>query len=214
MIITYDWEFLERGGELPIIPISLGMVREDGERLYLINGELPLSQLARHPWIQHNVVPYLPITMQFSATMDSASSIIEWDATHPDYEARVGLDEFRARVIEFTRVEKPQLWGYYAAYDHVVLAQLFGTMDDYPAHLPQFTRDIMQYWEALGRPQLPRQPLSIHHALHDAQWNMEALEALQEAEMLGAGKLHDPEDVVIEHYTVEVVDDGPESQSP
>ncbi len=214
MIITFSLELLERGGELPIIPLSLGMVREDGERLYLINGELPLSQLARHPWIQHNVVPYLPITMSFSATMDSASSIIEWDANHPDYAARVNLDEMRNRVIEFTHVDKPQLWSYYASYAHVALGQLFGTRDEWPAHLPQHVNELVQYWDSVGRPQLPRQPLSIHHALHDAQWNMEVYWAISEAEMLGAGKLHDPEDVLIEHYTVEVVDDGSESQSP
>jgi hypothetical protein len=179
MIITYDWEFIERGAELPIVPISLGMVREDGERLYLVNGEMPLSQLARHPWLQHNVVPYLPIKMQFSATMDAANSIIEWDPEHTDYNVRVGLDEMRHRVQEFTYCESVELWGYYAAYDHVVLGQLFGTMTEWPSHLPQFTRDIMQEWERLGRPPLPRQPASIHHALHDAQWNMEALQSLQ-----------------------------------
>lgn len=179
MKIAYDWEFIERGAELPIVPISLGMVREDGERLYLVNGEMPLSQLARHPWLQHNVLPYLPIKMQFSATMDSAASIIEWDPTHPDYGARVGLDEMRHRVSEFTYVEAPELWGYYAGYDHVVLAQLFGTMTDWPNHLPQFTRDIMQEWERLDRPPLPHQPMSIHHALHDAQWNMDAIRAIE-----------------------------------
>lgn len=195
MIITYDWEFLERGPELPIIPISLGMVREDGERLYLINGEVQLSALVRHPFVQMNVVPYLPVKMELDHTADYTGGIVEWDPTHPDYSARVGLDEMRHRVLEFTYFTEPELWGYYAAYDHVVLAQLFGTMGEFPTQLPMFTRDVMQEWDRLGRPPLPPQPASIHHALHDAVWTMEAVQALKLAERERSGGDASPADV-------------------
>ena len=190
MKIAYDWEFLERGPDVPIVPISLGMVREDGERLYLINGEMPLSTLVRAPWLQLNVLPYLPLTITSDHTANYTGSIIEWDAEHHDYPYRVGLDEMRHRVREFTDVDKPELWTYYGAYDHVLLAQLFGTMTDWPQHLPMYSNDVMQDWNRLGRPQLPATE-AMHHALHDAQWTLDCVRALALFEL--AADAHDEE---------------------
>ena len=39
---------------------------------------------------------------------------------------------------------KPELYGYYSAYDHVVLCWLFGHMIDLPKGFPMFTNDIQQ----------------------------------------------------------------------
>lgn len=183
MIVTYDWEFLERGPELPIIPISLGMVRSDGAELYLISEEAPLSAIARHPWLQMNVVPHLPMKMELDHTPNYTGGIIEWDPEHPDYSSRASLDAMRAQVREFLDVdpERLELWGYYAAYDHVLLAQLFGTMVDLPYGIPMYTHDIMQ--EARRQGGVPLPPMStvgVHHALHDARWTMEAYKWLHE----------------------------------
>jgi hypothetical protein len=178
MKIAYDWEFLERGPDMPIVPISLGMVREDGERLYLINGEMPLSALVRAPWLQVNVIPYLPLKVEADHTANYTGAIIEWDPTHHDYVYRVGLDEMRHKVRVFTEeAGEVELWTYYGAYDHVLLAQLFGTMNEWPGHLPMYSNDIMQDWNRLGRPELPPSE-NMHHALHDAQWNMDCIRAL------------------------------------
>ena len=42
-----------------------------------------------------------------------------------------------------------------AAYDHVVLAQLWGDMRALPREIPRFTHELRQRWEAAGSPRVP-----------------------------------------------------------
>ena len=51
--------------------------------------------------------------------------------------------------------EQLELWAWYAAYDHVVLAQLWGAMPALPREIPRFTKDLRQLWDDRGRPTLP-----------------------------------------------------------
>ena len=48
-----------------------------------------------------------------------------------------------------------ELWAWYAAYDHVALAQLWGAMPALPRAIPRFTKDLRQLWDDRGRPPLP-----------------------------------------------------------
>lgn len=64
-----------------------------------------------------------------------------------------------------------ELWADYGAYDHVVLAQLFGTMMDLPDGVPMFTHELRQLWEDAGRPEEPEQQ-DEHNALADARYGM------------------------------------------
>lgn len=170
MRIYYDTEFIERGPSLPIELISVGMVREDGETLYLINADVSISQIARHPWLALNVWPTLPLA-------NPNNNILTWDEEHEDYPRVVGLDTLAAKVLEFVG-DEPELWAYYGAYDHVVLAQMYGTMDQLPPSVPMYTNDVVQEWNRQGRPQLPPQLSVQHHALEDALWVKEAHEFL------------------------------------
>lgn len=168
MRIFYDCEFVERGRELPIQLVSIGMVDEDGRRLYRINEEC-LSAVTRHPWLNKFVVPFLPIATP-------VQGIFEWDTKHEEYEFVSALDRLAADVLEFIRaVPNPELWAYYGAYDHVVLCQLFGSMAELPAGVPMFTHDLQQHWEMFGygRP-LPAEPWNAHHAMYDAEWCRDA----------------------------------------
>ena len=185
MKIFYDTEFIERGPSLPIELVSIGMVREDGETLYLINADVSLSALVRHPWLQMNAVPYLPINI------GQDGFILSWDPEHPDYGRVRGLDAIAPEVREFCTAGETdtELWAYYGAYDHVVLAQTFGTMADYPAGMPMYTNDIMQLWHSLGGPSnvlLHGRSEGLwpeHNALWDAKWVKKAYEALIEYQM-------------------------------
>ena len=89
-------------------------------------------------------------------------------------------------------ITKPELYGYYSAYDHVVFCWLFGLMKDLPGGFPMYTRDLKQtiddwlltkgshevrsigFENALERlkkhPDYPKQE-NDHHALSDAKWN-------------------------------------------
>lgn len=140
MRIFYDTEFLEDGKTIDLI--SIGMIDEGGNELYLVNRDAVWERIRADDWLMANVVPHLPPT-------DSKC----W-ASH---------DEIRSRVAGFCG-EKPEFWADYAAYDHVALCQLFGKMIDIPGGWPYFTHDIQS--AALGVRHLVNLPSS--HTEHDA----------------------------------------------
>lgn len=175
MKIMYDTEFLETGSANPILFISIGMVREDGAEYYAVNGSISYGWqrvIRDDPWLGPNVWAHLP-----HATSDDHDEVI--DDEHPDVK-RVGLignevSEFCAEGLAVG--ERAELWAYYAAYDHVVLAQLFGRMVDLPLHMPMYTHDIVQEADRQDV-QLPGALGDEHHALADARWNVVAWKAL------------------------------------
>ncbi len=180
MKIWYDWEFLEDGRTIE--PISLGMVADDGRELYLINREAPLSDLLDHEWLMANVVPYLPLARKdgFVRVRSQGRNYPEpyWNVDDPDYVTHVrSLPVFREEVRAFLDACRPvELWGYYSAYDHVRLAQLFGPMIDRPQSMPMFTHDLMQLLShaGLSEDDLPPAPQDAHNALSDARWTRDA----------------------------------------
>jgi hypothetical protein len=171
MRIFYDCEFVERGRDLPIQLVSIGLVREDGRELYRINPEC-LSNVSKHPWLSVNVAPYLPIK--------ASPGILEWDESHPEYQyVSMSLDNLITDVLAFIQdTPDVQLWAYYSAYDHVVLCQLFGSMAELPAGVPMFTFDLQQLIETRPYVALPAEPWKIHHAMDDARWTRDAYAAV------------------------------------
>lgn len=150
MRIWFDTEFIEDGKTIDLI--SIGMVREDGETLYLENSQCNLFRAS--PWVKENVIPHLQGGIRLKNRHD-----IAW-------------------CVQKFAGEKPEFWGYYADYDWVVLCQLFGTMMDLPDGWPMYCRDIKQLCDMLGNPKLPEQGKGEHHALADAKWNRRAYEHL------------------------------------
>jgi hypothetical protein len=169
--LFYDCEFVERGRDLPIQLVSIGMIREDGTELYRINPE-SLSNVSKHPWLSVNVGPYLPIK--------ASPGILEWDEQHPEYQyVSMSLDNLITDVLAFIQgTPNVELWAYYGAYDHVVLCQLFGSMAELPAGVPMFTHDVQQLIEVRPQVKLPAEPWKIHHALDDARWARDAFNAV------------------------------------
>lgn len=194
MKIFIDLEFVERGRDLPMQIISIGMIRDDGLEFYRINPEC-LSNVAKHPWLSVNVAPYLP--------MHSPSpGIIAWDEAHEEYKyvAR-SLDELIAETLVFVRdTPNVELWSYYGQYDHVVFHQLFGSMDQQPAGVPMFTRDLQEL--VLNNPgvELPPEPWRIHHAMEDARWTRLAHGVLigEQLPMLTAEVIETDDAVIVE----------------
>lgn len=178
MRVFYDAEFVERGPQLPIQPISFGFVAEDGRELYVINEE-SLSNLMRHPWLSVNVAPSLPI---MDDQRGEGHFITQWDPEHADYPNVLALDFLVQQVHQFLlSVPELELWAYYSAYDHVVLCQLFGSMADLPPGIPMWTHELQQVIESDPQVQLPPQPLVAHHALLDARWNRDTFQALEQS---------------------------------
>lgn len=156
MRFFYDTEFLERGPEHPLVLISLGVVAEDGRELYLLNRDFDPTLV--NAFVRENVLPLLP------------------PGTDPAWRSR---GEIAAELRAFVGEEAPEWWGYCAAYDHVLLCQLFGDMDGLPAGWPYFTHELAQLLEASGSPELPARGDDAHHALADARWIRAVWQELQ-----------------------------------
>lgn len=180
--VFYDTEFIENGVTIELI--SIGMVTEDGRELYLINSECDWSKAS--DWVQENVISKLEPTpanfVPHREIRDRVLAFLGWRTRREIAEEEVGhlltLDYFKDRDLDAHELRRParklELWGYYSAYDHVALCQLFGTMMNLPKGMPMYTRDLKQWCAQMGDPPLPEQGKGEHDALADARWNREA----------------------------------------
>ena len=177
MKVFYDTEFLERGQGFPIYPISIGLVREDGEEYYAVNRNAPWAAIVQHEWLRENVLPHLPGKLGLAGEF----SKFDLDLSHPDvkpmHQIALDLEEFlfQAAVADNPEDDEFELWAYYCSYDHVVLAQLFGRMVDMPSWAPYYTHDLKVAQRLLAPGfRFPEQSTSEHHALNDAKWVRDA----------------------------------------
>jgi hypothetical protein len=161
----YDCEFIEDGRAIDLV--SIGVVDEHGREFYAISTEFDPAPAV--PWVRRNVLDRLP------------------SPGHPAWRSRARIrDDLYAFLIEplaagggaTGRPPELELWAWYAAYDHVVLAQLWGRMPDLPREIPRFTKDLRQLWDDRGRPLLPQSQEQRHDALVDARHNLARWRAL------------------------------------
>lgn len=165
----YDTEFIEDGHTIDLI--SIGVVAEDGRTYYAISKAFNAKKASA--WVQANVLAHLPPrNVNFSDV--SVSPRLKEESR-----AWKNRRDIREDLLQFIGDDpKPELWGYYADYDHVALCQLFGRMIDLPKGWPMYTRDLKQWCDQLGNPKLPKQGEDEHHALADARWNKQVFEFL------------------------------------
>lgn len=154
----YDTEFIEDGSTIELI--SIGIVAEDGREYYAVSTEFDAARA--NDWVRDNVLDKLP------------------EAGHQAWKP---LAVIRDEVFSFLTAAHtdPELWAWVGAYDHVVLAQLWGDMRGLPRDLPRYTRELKQYWIMAGRPRLPKLPDGNHDALVDARHNAKKFRACAEA---------------------------------
>ena len=166
----YDWEFQEqqdpKTGLTTIFPISLGMVGDDGRELYLVNKTYfrwEFDGLVKtSDWVEKNVIDHISSTdmTQCGYEFEEFGAIIQ----------NFIEDTFDGKVTDRGYVE---LWGYFSAYDHVCLAQCFGSMIQLPDSIPMHTQDLKQL---VGKRTIGFVPEDEHHALSDARWNKKVWE--------------------------------------
>lgn len=165
-LYSYDTEFLEDGKTIELI--SIGIVADDGREYYAVNSDAPWKRIAKHQWLVENVVPSLPELFGDSRMYYGRKGPLGIvDFQHRDFKPKTQIaDEVRAFLLAGT---KPELWAYFAAYDHVALCQLWGTMVDLPAGIPMWTHDLKQEIDRLVAAP-PEQADGHHNALDDARW--------------------------------------------
>jgi len=157
----YDTEFIEDGHTIELI--SIGVVAEDGREYYAVSCEFDPDRAGR--WVRTHVLPKLPPPA--SQAWRSRRRI------RADLEDFLGVD----------RGEPIELWAWVAAYDHVVLCQLWGTMTELPAPIPRFTHELRQLWEDRGRPRLPPRSADSHDALVDARDQLRRFQVITGTEL-------------------------------
>lgn len=156
-LIFYDWEFDAETNPEVIEPISLGAVTDDGQEFYAINRDFHWDS-CKSEWLKENVQSQLilPDIAYLELSKDNFKRyLMGWLAS--------SFESLPAG-------ERLKLVGYYADYDHVCLSQRFGTMMQLPPSMPMWTRDLKQWCDDLGNPELPEQGKGEHHALLDARW--------------------------------------------
>ncbi|KAA2256543.1 polyadenylate-specific 3'-exoribonuclease AS [Solihabitans fulvus] len=152
MRFFYDCEFIEDGVTIDLV--SIAVVDEEGREFYAVSTGFDPERAG--PWVRQNVLPKLP------------------PPANPAWRSRARI---REDLLEFvggkgTNRDDIELWAWFAAYDHVALAQLWGAMPALARELPRFTRDLRQRWEDVGKPKLPQAPTDAHDALADARHNL------------------------------------------
>jgi hypothetical protein len=156
----YDCEFIEDGRTIDLV--SIGVVDEYDREFYAVSTEF--DDRPAVPWVRKHVLDQLP------------------SPADPAWRSRARIrDDLQAFLFEPVRDrprEKIELWAWYAAYDHVALAQLWGAMPALPREIPRFTKDLRQLWDDRGRPPLPAAEAARHDALVDARHNLARWRAL------------------------------------
>lgn len=178
---TYDTEFLDDGMTIDLISFG-GVCLGDGRVYYAVNLDVDWERVVHNRWLRDNVVPHLPL---IKGTEDLEFPILDWGSP------LVKLKETIAREVKQfltadgndpTARNVRELWAYFASYDHVALAQLWGPMMNLPSGIPMFTRDIKDWCVRLGDPSLPAQMGGEHSAFADAQHNAVVMRYLDDLE--------------------------------
>src|SRR3954447_3431917 len=154
----YDTEFIEDGTTIDLV--SIGVVDETGREFYAVSTEFDPDKAI--PWVRRNVLDKLP------------------PPADPAWRSR---ERIREELLAFLTGpgEEIELWAWFASYDHVALAQLWGAMPALPRSIPRFTRELRQRWDDAGQPPLPPKPGGTHDALVDARYNLERWNAIEAA---------------------------------
>lgn len=177
--IFYDIEFYEIGLEEFIRFISLGVVCEDGEKLYLIiNNLYVFNRVNENLWLVENVISYLLVKQ-------NGDGSFFWDIQYFDYvrvlfnEVIVGL--WRDFVLDYDECDyfdKFELWVYYGVYDYVVVSQFFGCMIDLLDDMLMYMMDLKQCWYIEGMFVFFLLEGLEYNVFDDVMWNKVVLEYL------------------------------------
>ena len=159
-----DLEFNEIQDKIDLI--SIGIKCDDGRKFY---AEVPINIISKdfNKWVKDNVLPHLEY-------YNTRTKIPHYNNDPNDMEIYADREFIKTKLLEFIKKDDKniQFWGYYADYDWVLFAWIFGQMIDLPEYFPMYCNDIKQLAEELGNPKI-KDPENEHNALADAIWNEE-----------------------------------------
>lgn len=170
----YDFEFEDNGK--CIIPISLGIVSDDDRRLYLINQEYAQTyhDLEGYEWRGESSVITPWLCQNVMNKIEPEDVLL--DGYPYDNWGNLVLD-FISDSGRYTSRDEIELVGWYAAYDHVALSQIWGSMMSLPEPIPMFTRELEDFRKGQLTPARNKEELPEHHALFDAIYQKQIYDA-------------------------------------
>lgn len=193
----FDTEFHEHAYNLvgvgkvnTIDLISIGIVREDGESLYLIANDFDLKKAWENEWLNENVLK--GIYEEMTSSMYENPPDLDLDLMKYLLKTYAkSREQIAKEVLAFVgEDEAPEFYAYYADYDWVVFCWLFGRMMELPEKFPMYCRDLKQMLDEKAI--CYEQPVEMlkedcrfppqeneHNALADAKWNKSLYEFLQ-----------------------------------
>jgi hypothetical protein len=146
-----DCEFIEDGSTIQLV--SLGVVSSDGRTFYREVDAAEVNWDRANDWVIANVQPHLSGNHEVVRTRRQIAKELHEFVSEPNV--------------------RPEFWSWCAAYDWVVICQLYGPMVAKPADWPWYCRDLQQELDRLGVKdrELPEQDGAAHNALADAWWH-------------------------------------------
>lgn len=174
----YDTEFHENGKFIDFI--SIGMVSDDGREYYAVSNEFDTRAVARNEWLMKNVMNSIDHEQFIVHDFEGKPAVRDIFVTDKAAKSRL---EIAADIFDLTvrhETVPPQFWAWFSAYDHVVLAQLWGKMIDLPKGMPMYTNDIRTLVDLAGGIRVPSQTNGNHNALADARFNVVRYEYLMD----------------------------------
>lgn len=164
-----DTEFSERGAGSPIELISIGIAAEDGREFYACNRDF--RRWHANAWVKANVLPLLPERYPTPPPIGSpriARESLAW----------MRFRDIAPAIRAFIGDDAPEFWGYFCAFDYVVLSQLMGGMDGWPAGWPYLMHDLRQWLDDHDYADVQQDDDAPHDALQDARWIRDTLSRL------------------------------------
>lgn len=175
--------------------------RAHARTYYAVNADVDLKALKENDWLVRNVLPRLPIAHRKVLDAYIANPPTRHPYPHIDMVdlsrkatevkphwviANEVRDFLLAPLAEADDEEAIdiELWADYGAYDHVVLAQLWGPMIGLPPGVPMYTNDLQQLARSVGlQGYKPDQsPEEAHNALADAWYALDLYAGLTAAQ--------------------------------
>lgn len=165
MKFWYDSEFHDltgTSGVAHVVPISIGIVAEDGRELYEVCDWFDYEAVAADPWLAANVIANL-------------------EKPREEWLSRRDLAQKIEKFFAVSDGKTNEMWAWYSAYDPVVLTGILGGFGRYSRAVPSITMDLRQEHLRWGEPHLPRDKnTNEHNALYDARECRDMYMALRE----------------------------------
>ncbi|MEU6054289.1 hypothetical protein ABZ829_28190 [Streptomyces xanthochromogenes] len=145
--------------------VSIGLTDDQDVDYYAVNRDMDMLAVESVPWMVENVLPYLPAREERPG---------QFELEHYDEDVKP-LERIRRDIAAYfadTDATETHLYAYYGGQDICRLHSLWDNdWSVMPDQIPRWFFDIKGLVVQAGRPELPAQDGSEHHALADAQYN-------------------------------------------